>query len=1117
MKKTLALVLVLCMALFAVPSFALTLETPQSAQEITVSGAKAPNAELSNDWMKPGLNAVNEQAAVETFEGLATKPATITTASFSAVELATADGNTYLRVGAVPKQNGDTYPHVYLPARLEKGRKYYATFRIFNENAAYTDLNLWFIGSGGTNSVFATYSTPWGNAGRNWYTLDDIVTYRADYNEVSHMNFQFKIAKSTTITDVVAFLIDDFAFVPYYRFTYLDHAGETVATEQALFEAGHDKDLDYVITAFTPTAALPADYVENGVRYHATGWATEQGGAAVSSVNLANTDVTFHAVYEAVGTYYTYPGKHAYNAKAGTVVTVTAIEDFGDDVTVDVGATDAAYTVSGDTVTVTAAGKPGSITVTNTFEDGYTASYTVNLYGGGSWKPGVNSLTGTTDPFTFEDYSVGASYLDLFKDGGTHWVIAENPLQNAVNASSMALRTAARFNYFYPVDNFTPAIEADRPISYTYKRLSNAGGYVMVNQSGYQWGNLSSTNGAWVNQSHKVSGNPYTIRSEPSNKVADVNWIGIGAASGTYGAYDSGNSYFYIDDIAFTPYYKITYKDYTGENVIAVRYDLPANGVYTVDNTLAPEGYDAFSLEANTVSNTAVSSVTLANEDITLYATNSNFIFYTNGEDTLTSLSQTVPSPADLGLSADHFLLWLDEDGSRYFPGDSAASLAGKTLTAFCQDASMPAMGLAFNGEVLPTSASKASASLAKDGLRTVIDVKQTGGQTWDSSKKRYMSDARLAFRVPGFDADEYTVFRYVYKPIFGRSVDAEHGTSGSALPPAEIDEETMTNERTNGMNVIFYWTNTNGDGYYNGGEHRVGGSGKNWEYLFDGAYRTIEVDMSNPSNSIPAVPWNATGSIYGISIDPLQWSNWSGETLIDSVRVYRGGHTVVSYYDGDTLLFEETGRGVGTGYCLNDNYPEKEGCLFAGWADENGNLYEDGKLDLTGDTSVYAKFVKAPVTDTEAFSVKLMSSNSMGLRFRGTVEKSDKTVADEYGFLISTAEKLNGNALTFDLADGKYVKGAAFIKGEKDLVYAENDETVTFTAACYGIPAGKYDVDLYARTYLKTGGFTFYGETAVQNIKAQAQKYASADPASEAGQFYALHQDAIDAIIANA
>jgi hypothetical protein len=210
--------------------------------------------------------------------------------------------------------------------------------------------------------------------------------------------------------------------------------------------------------------------------------------------------------------------------------------------------------------------------------------------------------------------------------------------------------------------------------------------------------------------------------------------------------------------------------------------------------------------------------------------------------------------------------------------------------------------------------------------------------------------------------------------------------------------------------------------------------------------------------------------------------------------------------------------------------YFTKDGHVRAAWEssggkwyfrDEDGNLYQNGKLDLTGDTNVYAKFVNKIVTDTENFDIKV---SKVGIRFRGSVDYKTKRQAKEYGFIVSTAAALDGNYLTFDLPEGRYVKGTAYIKDELDIVNEETEDSVIFTGVCYNIPAGKYHVDLYARTYIKFENangeeITAYGDIAVQNIRAQALKFKEAydrDPTSSTAEIYLLYQDMFDALIAN-
>ena len=982
MKKALALFLAVLLAVMSVPAFALDLETAKAAVEIVETPAEAS---LSANWFRPGLNVVNEQAAYETFTGLTELPATVGTNGFSTRELITDDsGNSYMRVSRT-RTTADSYPQVVLPARLENGRKYYLNLTVFSESDTYYDLCLWAIGAtGGTNGngVFGTFSGSWqrknqyvkedGTLGdirpigeREWYAIDQTVTYNK--SDLENLYMQFKIGKLSegAEPEEVAFYVDDIAFIPYYKITYVDGSGAVIKDEQVLFEEGHDNDLDAIVTSYTPdTSILPEDFTKNGVRYEVIGWTNANGGEeAMDEIPLTNTDVVLYPAVRASDVTYFSTVQPAYSAAEGTTFFLTAAEELGLGLTVDVGDTEATYEINGDTIDFIAAGKPGVITVTNLFSDGAEISYEIALVNGGLWKPGLNTITGTTEPFGFENHTEGTygeGVIEVPSAAGERWIVSANPIPTG-NTSAKVIRAPKQFAYTHiPTGDFySPAIEADRPVRFSCYRLSNVGGYIMINQGGLQWGDLGSTNGTWVKQTYNVSGNPYTNRTNVQNRVADINWIGIGGATGAGGVYsaDGSTKYFYLDDISFIPYYKITYMNADGTEEIAVRYDLPEGDTYAVDFSLAPEGSNGFALEQN---GDMVTEVPLANEDITLYAVKNEKTFFVGGGESVSAVvSGVIPTPEEVGLSLEHFIFWIAADGTFYRPGDIIIDeeLVGAILTAYCQDASMPAMGLTYEGDT-PVSAHKSTVSNVFEAGRSVLRVVMNGGQTYDGDKKRYMSDARVNFRTDtAIDASEYTIFTYVYKPIAGRSVDAVYGTTGSALPPEEINEETMTSERENGNNIIYYWTSNASNGFYYDGEHRVGGNGKNWEYAFDGEWHSIEVDMSDPANGITAVPWNATGLNYGITVDPLQWVNWSGETLIDSVRIYRGGHLSVTYLCDGEIIAIDGNRGAGVGYVLRDDIPlEKEGYTFAGWSlTENGPVTKT--IDLADDTTVYAVF----------------------------------------------------------------------------------------------------------------------------------------------------------------
>ena len=867
---------------------------------------------------------------------------------------------------------------------------------------------------------------------------------------------------------------------------------------------------------YMPRKALPVpDFSGTGYRF--IGWSASPDNDDEVITQAVTGEYDLYPLYEYCGGL----DATAYTLKAdGTSTsTVSYLNGAVSEWNVDLGNTNATYAVTDGKLVVTAGTYAGTITVTASTADG-DKTLVIKSYGSTAIHPGLNAFNGLTTPVSFEDnfdYGIYISqdFSRSFVDGATK-VFRYSDGAAVTSHTGKVLRCSTEDNggTQWIGFNFNTAVEAGRPFYFYVLNYMNS----EIKETGANWFiNFRGSNSHWSpSPQYNATNLPAltwyyraaTTPAPPADNTSIYYQIKTTPDADTEPLYRKWfNMNTYWDDFLLVPYYKITYTDASGENTATV-YELPRDSytilpTYTPDPSKLGSAYAGKACFIDGVQYTAADPYPVAYHDFTVVVKDA--AGFTDGSATqyidLTGDTFTVPSPEALGFATANFIGWTNADGSRAFlPGETVntADVNGKIFTAFYQDASKPAMGFAIEGD--PDHSFNNTFSISAFNLKS---------HTVDA-------DGRPVYHV-GSDADAGTAT----DGRFQIAVKDSSFVSAREYYMFELARKNNAFGTLTTANTRIFWHPAGGsyscaaDGTHQGPgiKHTVGTSYVRTVYNLKDVSKTFKAHVFGNPN----VPdWNV-GQIW---YDLAQVSPKTNHCDIDFLylRLYRAGITTVKYYDGETLLYTETGRGVGTGYLLDTmTFPEKEGYLFVGWADENGNLYEDGKLDLTGDTSVYAKFVKAPVTDTEAFSVKLMSNSSMGLRFRGTVEKSDKTVADEYGFLISTAEKLNGNALTFDLADGKYVKGAAFIKGEKDLVYAENEETVTFTAACYGIPAGKYDVDLYARTYLKTGGFTFYGETAVQNIQAQAQKYASADPASEAGQFYALHKDAIDAIIANA
>ena len=140
-----------------------------------------------------------------------------------------------------------------------------------------------------------------------------------------------------------------------------------------------------------------------------------------------------------------------------------------------------------------------------------------------------------------------------------------------------------------------------------------------------------------------------------------------------------------------------------------------------------------------------------------------------------------------------------------------------------------------------------------------------------------------------------------------------------------------------------------------------------------------------------------------------------------------------------------------------------------------------------------------SPVTLDEK-DIRLTSENS-GLRFKAYVLHENLESLDEYGYIVALEKTLtdNGKALTdltfeLDKSTVKYVSEAAYIKGREvnyifDKNYSVGDDTANlFTGVLTGIPKGKYDLNLVARPYAKSGTTYYYGEPISGNVQAVAK-----------------------------
>ncbi|MGI6196919.1 MAG: hypothetical protein ACOYIO_07585, partial [Eubacteriales bacterium] len=743
------------------------------------------------------------------------------------------------------------------------------------------------------------------------------------------------------------------------------------------------------------------------------------------------------------------------------------------------------------------------------------------------WKPGLNMLTGTVAPFTLENVPA-----DVAKTVLPGIVVQDNANKAGINVSNREFYLTGGD---YPRINlaFSPAMSTERPLLIEYDYYGSfVCHWLMINGSDAKdiYKNMKDEYGYDISDTWKHVRIPKAL-SSAKNKYAEIYQLGIqlGNADGCK---------IHLDNYRVIPYYQVTYMNFD-DTVAKTEYILMDDSgnfltTYTPDVSVI-SGALAYSL---TKDGAPVNTVTLANEDIVLYPLNalSGPIVYTDGvnnKEVTPDYAQdyTVPAPADLGIEVENFICWTSPDGMLFYAGDvvtvaNIENIKGKTLTAYCQDLTKPAMGYAYEGNNEIGLDKYKYQEVIEDEGRTVNHLRLFRG-TYDDKNKKWLNDARFHLSyADGFDATEYNIVQYNYKITSSINVT-------DVSVPAEPTPEQLTGEIPNPGVTIYclYDVNT----YYGGAGTMSIGNEDACRLINDKKYHVVELDMSTPTHQSNNIQWTGgkNGKLYGFAVD-MNRAYYSGDTYLDYFRVYRDGVFTVKYDtnapDGyeDMVQAEvdpDTGRGGGTGYMLKGDRPEITGLTFRGWATKPNATVEDvvDSINLTGDTTVYAVWsdiLVSPKIDTSNINIRSGADNVNGIRFSSSVTLRNKAMLEEYGFIIAREDVLGSNELTFmfkkkDANKPLYAYGAAYDKKHGlDFQYDVNGSNIIFTAVCTNIPPEHYATKLVARTYAKYtvngNAFTVYGDSVVKSIKEVAQSINDAG-----GTAYEDNKDYIDSILA--
>lgn len=290
--------------------------------------------------------------------------------------------------------------------------------------------------------------------------------------------------------------------------------------------------------------------------------------------------------------------------------------------------------------------------------------------------PGINVLTGTTEPATFDTMPSAvrgardASILkyDIYDNGGENvlrWICTNTDTKYPQLLINIGLENGRM--YYYKADNYRTG----------------------TNTKEAHW--LMYTGGSAATTLTNIPLDTWTTvtKSFTSTKTQDV----LGVQHQVTGASNDSPCYYYFDNMILVPYYKVTYMDTYGENVLATDYILfDASGNFLTEFTpdkSKVEGVTGFSTYPG---GDLVGSVSLYNEDVVLYAVTKKQASFTHGDVsvavTLENGEFVFPTPESLEMSVENFRCWSDGT-SFYFPGEKVAdgaSLTGLTFKAVCFD-----------------------------------------------------------------------------------------------------------------------------------------------------------------------------------------------------------------------------------------------------------------------------------------------------------------------------------------------------------------------------------------------------------------------------------------------
>lgn len=777
-----------------------------------------------------------------------------------------------------------------------------------------------------------------------------------------------------------------------------------------------------------------------------------------------------------------------------------------------------------------------------------------------STKPGLNILTGTTEPFGFE-VETKNELSDLFEAGLANWELTADPVDGN---KGKTLRQAKAWSALASTQFAGNTYEAERPFEWAVDVLGankpSAKATLILYANTITDESAIKVRppfaaGSWQRLTGEVVISRDTSRYDPTYYAFNGNFKGlcIGLNTGSdRGEYD-GSCYLYIDNYSIIPYYRVTYRGADG-NVNSSAYFL-RDSEGRVMTSFTPDYAPIFNIEGDKYrrcigwstepnATEAQASFALNNEDLVLYPVLSEeFEPLNSTANVLRAAANDKKEKATITVSEGYTVAdWQIDTG--YSDALVTVSEDKRTVTVEPTGyAGVVTVKAIMGGELVGTEIEKVirlyGGTEYKPGLNLI-----TGTTAAFDFENITQDDLNRAFA----DTNWTTGWTYTDDPLNNGGHAARQIGSWRNFQTTGLGDN-----RKDDVDRPFYWTTDvlatgNPDtfaipGNYDGGH--IGWFSATAGKWVANAKTIVMSQLATNENGawINKVRFRKIGTVLGSATgvmgDPKYY-------YVDNVKIIPGYKiTYIAADSTETVVYVD---GLKTEYT-----PDLTLLDSASYTVEGSNeVYTTATaIPLAYKDIVIKAFTPEEPSTSDKNSIRVIAK-STGIRFAGFASAAMHNAASEYGFLATRAD--NGiDAATADkylvLPDAfgdtesvifsgttdnemeiKFVGGRNYIKGGalNKTVLTDDGETPFgsygkpgwyFTVLMVGVDqpytwhdvtyATRYRVPIVARSYVKIGDTYFYGESKVASMKDVAERLLANENASEAEK--KLAQDIID------